>query len=439
MNKRIFKKIWNLLFVMMLSVMVFALSAAAAAQPGKVKKLKGSAAESKVTLKWSKLNSVTGYNIYSKDTDGTFKKIKTVKGASKTSYKLTDVRNGTTYEYYVTAYKTSKNVTTEGEKSNVVKVTPKAKDPGKVTVQSASNGDGKSSISWKKNKRATSYEVYQKNAAGQFEKISTVKGTSATITGLVNDKQYYFKVRAARTIRGGTTYGAFSNEIIGKPGVPKVDISSVHPIYYKAKMKQTLTLTSTDQSTTKTFKKGSKVIVDRRGSTSYIVEKGKLYSVASKNVSRYGMKWENKTLYNKETAEAYLNYKGYTSPSKVLLWINTYTQRMYYCTGSQYNWKVQYIWKVSTGSWSQGESYRGVTKIKSKHSVSWFGKYQMGKWVSKISWGGIHSELLYPSGAVYTSLGTLGNPASHGCVRINVNNAKYIYDHAPVGTTVVLW
>ena len=32
----------------------------------------------------------------------------------------------------------------------------------------------------------------------------------------------------------------------------------------------------------------------------------------------------------------------------------------------------------------------------------------------------------------------LGSPASHGCIRLSVENAKWIYDNCPRGTTVVI-
>lgn len=35
--------------------------------------------------------------------------------------------------------------------------------------------------------------------------------------------------------------------------------------------------------------------------------------------------------------------------------------------------------------------------------------------------------------------GRLGMPLSHGCVRLNINNAKWIYDTIPTGSTVVVY
>ena len=35
--------------------------------------------------------------------------------------------------------------------------------------------------------------------------------------------------------------------------------------------------------------------------------------------------------------------------------------------------------------------------------------------------------------------GRLGMQLSHGCVRLNINNAKWIYDNIPSGTKVVVY
>ena len=55
--------------------------------------------------------------------------------------------------------------------------------------------------------------------------------------------------------------------------------------------------------------------------------------------------------------------------------------------------------------------------------------------------GGIlfHS-VIYSKGKVLnkTSVQKLGRPASHGCIRLKVEHAKWIYENCPPGTTVVV-
>jgi fibronectin type 3 domain-containing protein len=69
--------------------------------------VKATSTESKkVTVKWSKLNRATGYEIYRAESkNGSYKKIATVKKASTVSYTDTkSLKKGKTYYYKVRAY-----------------------------------------------------------------------------------------------------------------------------------------------------------------------------------------------------------------------------------------------------------------------------------------------------------------------------------------------
>ena len=48
-----------------------------------------------------------------------------------------------------------------------------------------------------------------------------------------------------------------------------------------------------------------------------------------------------------------------------------------------------------------------------------------------------HSVLYYPNGSLMD--GRVGMALSHGCVRLQIDNAKWIYDNIPSGTTVVVY
>ena len=78
----------------------------------------------KVTLKWKKSSSATGYYVYrSTEKDGEYKKIATVKGASKTSYKDSKgLKKGRTYYYRIVAYKTTDKVIAKAKAGNTKSV-----------------------------------------------------------------------------------------------------------------------------------------------------------------------------------------------------------------------------------------------------------------------------------------------------------------------------
>lgn len=74
-------------------------------------------------IKWKKVNGATGYEIYRKEgKNGTYKKIKTIKVATLSSYKNTRVKTGVTYYYKVRAYTTTKKENIYSKYSNVASI-----------------------------------------------------------------------------------------------------------------------------------------------------------------------------------------------------------------------------------------------------------------------------------------------------------------------------
>ena len=71
----------------------------------------------------------------------------------------------------------------------------------------------------------------------------------------------------------------------------------------------------------------------------------------------------------------------------------------------------------------------------------WFTKYKCyAKWATRIVGGILFHSVVYSSRKVLnrTSVKKLGRPASHGCIRLQVEDAKWIYENCPAGTTVVI-
>ena len=71
----------------------------------------------------------------------------------------------------------------------------------------------------------------------------------------------------------------------------------------------------------------------------------------------------------------------------------------------------------------------------------WFKDYNCyAKWASRIVGGILFHSVIYSKGKVLnnTSVRKLGRRASHGCIRLTVDDAKWIYDNCPSGTTVVI-
>jgi len=72
----------------------------------------------------------------------------------------------------------------------------------------------------------------------------------------------------------------------------------------------------------------------------------------------------------------------------------------------------------------------------------WFGEYEIyAKYASRIVNGILFHSILYPtthSNPTRASLNALGSKASHGCVRLRVDDAKWIAENCPPGTIVTI-
>ena len=161
-----------------------------------------------VTLSWAAPSSpFGGYKVYAgttADFNGNARVVK-VAGTS-TSYTVTDLVNGTTYCFWVTAV----NGDSEGlaaEASAVPGIVPDA-PAGLAAV----TGNGQVTLSWAApasdgGSPVSGYNVYQGTSPGGETGTpvngSPVTATSYTVTGLVNGTTYYFKVTAANQLGEG--------------------------------------------------------------------------------------------------------------------------------------------------------------------------------------------------------------------------------------------
>ena len=113
--------------------------------------------------------------VYRKTGSGSWKKIATVKGGTKTTY--TDkkaTKNGTTYQYRVKAYH-GNNYSTYTTKKIVFLTAPKA--PTATSTKTGVN------LKWKKNAKAAGYIIERKAGSGKWTKLTTVK-KNATVSYL---------------------------------------------------------------------------------------------------------------------------------------------------------------------------------------------------------------------------------------------------------------
>ncbi len=161
-----------------------------------------------LTVTWKKVTGADKYILYRKTGSGAYKKYKTVSG-TKTSYIDTGAKNGTTYSYKVCAYTAG----LQGKNANIktaCRVTT-------VTAKASKAGKGKLSVSWKKNSKASGYQIrYSLKSSFSGAKTVTVrsgKTTTKKLTGLKRGKRYYITVRAYKMVKGKKYYSSWSKKI----------------------------------------------------------------------------------------------------------------------------------------------------------------------------------------------------------------------------------
>ncbi|MFZ2309980.1 MAG: L,D-transpeptidase [Patescibacteria group bacterium] len=111
-------------------------------------------------------------------------------------------------------------------------------------------------------------------------------------------------------------------------------------------------------------------------------------------------------------------------------------QKIYYFVDN-YKWKE---FKVSTGKKSM-PTPKGEYKIQNKVKKAWSKTYGlwMPYWMGINAPGiGIHELPIWPSG-YREGENHLGVPVSHGCIRLGVKDAPYLYSRLQVGTTIKIY
>ncbi|MBQ9032181.1 MAG: peptidoglycan-binding protein [Parasporobacterium sp.] len=132
----------------------------------------------------------------------------------------------------------------------------------------------------------------------------------------------------------------------------------------------------------------------------------------------------------------YYDVQSYYSNTGWLIFINTTTNRMYVYKGSTWNWELVYNWPCSTGAPGtptvlgqyttsfSGYSFGDGYSYTCYYFTSFFGPYYM------------HSTL-YQAYSWNVNDSRVGVNLSHGCVRLETENAKWVYYNIPYGTKVV--
>jgi len=93
---------------------------------------------------------------------------------------------------------------------------------------------------------------------------------------------------------------------------------------------------------------------------------------------------------------------------------------------------------ISTGKPSM-PTPKGVFHIKTKHKKAWSNTYKlwMPYWMEFTHKIGIHELPIWPNGN-REGENTLGEKASHGCVRLGIGDAEILYSLVDIGTKIII-
>lgn len=128
--------------------------------------------------------------------------------------------------------------------------------------------------------------------------------------------------------------------------------------------------------------------------------------------------------------------QGYKSLTGYIILVDRSARKVGVFNGSSGNWNNLFYWDCTVGAPST-PTVSGVFHVGSKGY--YFDSYGSRCFYYTQFYGNylFHTVLCYKDGSIMD--GRLGMALSHGCVRLAVPNAKWIYDYIPRGTTVVVY
>lgn len=136
-----------------------------------------------------------------------------------------------------------------------------------------------------------------------------------------------------------------------------------------------------------------------------------------------------------------VNSRGISSRSKYLIYTDLSNQMVYIFTGRSSSWKLLKSFECSSGLGSYpdgGGTPTGTFTIAQRGKWFYSPKYQEGAeyWTQ---FSGNYLFHSFPMDENHNIKDTrLGTPLSHGCIRLAVENAKWINENIPKGTKVII-
>ncbi len=424
------KKFLKALASMLVMAVLFILpvqTALAANTPGNVKQLKVQAvSDTSVKLTWTGASGATGYIVYRVNTEtGALTKVGTTTNTSTTVKKLKVDKE---YTFKVRAYrKVKKKTYYSTADSPRASITLSMLTPAKVkNLRVGSYGNKTAYLKWNEAKNATGYAIYRYDASTEeYKRIAKTTDTTYLAKNLKVGTTYKFKVRAYRKVQGQTKYGDYSETVSAKG--KKVDISNIKGRLFSAVMKTNGKAKVASTGKTITIAAGTKIAATSQSQaeiTAYLMKDGTKIKIKGSYLSTGNLHTSKKS-YTKSQKEAFVNVKGYSSPSKYLIWINQYTLTLTIFKGSKGEWKQVMTDSCVVGAY--GHTGVGVYSIKKK-TTHYGGPCIFFTWSTRLNSGNAFHKRIDANTQA---------PVSGGCVRLADGILNFMNANCPIGTTVV--
>ena len=143
--------------------------------------------------------------------------------------------------------------------------------------------------------------------------------------------------------------------------------------------------------------------------------------------------------YYKKLNEDTINQFDITSNTNYLVFVNIAEQKTYVYEGSKNDWTLAKTFTCSTGIEGK-ETPVGVFTVQNRAPWFFSPKYgQGGKYYVQFMGNYLFHSIPFYSDKTTISDPTLGVPASHGCIRLAVEDSKWLYDNVQNGSKIIIY
>ncbi|MDK0739975.1 L,D-transpeptidase family protein [Clostridium perfringens] len=143
--------------------------------------------------------------------------------------------------------------------------------------------------------------------------------------------------------------------------------------------------------------------------------------------------------YYKKLNEDTINQFDITSNTNYLVFVNIAEQKTYVYEGSKNDWTLDKTFTCSTGIEGK-ETPVGVFTVQNRAPWFFSPKYgQGGKYYVQFMGNYLFHSIPFDSDRTTVSDPTLGVPSSHGCIRLSVEDSKWLYDNVQNGSKIIIY